>query len=346
MSVYLFVPGFTRDPADLFRAWGVSDGVYSAVLDRDDVLKSGEGGGGGDGGADASEEISSDVAASDSSSATSFDCGRCGMTLARDATTGDVVVVRATRGGAAANAGVAPGSVLVALAVGTAADAKVRLATAEEEREGAAVGGDSVISLDYAAELLRDGNPKSSDDNTPSTPTPDAASEPEEDPDRVELWLRRNLRASANAEAGPGALSGALPEIQLWDGVVAATKVLETPRSADEEAAAAAELQRQWPLKHGEQHVVAWEHAALSDLGRHLASFGKEHVAGYAAKGIVAQVRARHRSFCHVSEYIYDPIQSSRELTDGSVNPRVVLSSNRRPRSRRSPPRWRGPSRC
>ena len=122
-----------------------------------------------------------------------------------------------------------------------------------------------MISLDYAAELLRDGNPKSSDDNTPSTPTPDAASEPEEDPDRVELWLWRNLRASANAEAGPGALSGALPEIQLWDGVVAATKVVETPRSADEEAAATAELQRQWPLKHGEQHVVAWEHAALSE---------------------------------------------------------------------------------
>ena len=32
MSVYLFVPGFLRDPADLFRTWGASDGVYSVVL--------------------------------------------------------------------------------------------------------------------------------------------------------------------------------------------------------------------------------------------------------------------------------------------------------------------------
>jgi hypothetical protein len=32
MSVYLFVPGFLRDPADLFRTWGATDGVYSVML--------------------------------------------------------------------------------------------------------------------------------------------------------------------------------------------------------------------------------------------------------------------------------------------------------------------------
>ena len=28
MSVYLFVPGFLRDPADLFRTWGATDGEF------------------------------------------------------------------------------------------------------------------------------------------------------------------------------------------------------------------------------------------------------------------------------------------------------------------------------
>lgn len=52
-------------------------------------------------------------------------------------------------------------------------------------------------------------------------------------------------------------------------------------------AAAAAALAEQWPLPHGEQHVVGWEHALLMDLGGALSSFGREALAGYVgAKAI------------------------------------------------------------
>ena len=33
MRVFLYVPGFLRDPGDLFKSFGVNDGVYSAVVE-------------------------------------------------------------------------------------------------------------------------------------------------------------------------------------------------------------------------------------------------------------------------------------------------------------------------
>ena len=107
MSVYLFVPGFLRDPADLFRTWGATDGVYSVVLrlpsrgsDKDkDKDKDG-----GDDELDEDDDVKGQLVAG------------LGMWLKRDPRTDDVFVSWIDPGGAADRAGVAEGSVLTALA--------------------------------------------------------------------------------------------------------------------------------------------------------------------------------------------------------------------------------------
>ena len=107
MSVYLFVPGFLRDPADLFRTWGATDGVYSVVLrlpsrgsDKDkDKDKDG-----GDNELDEDDDVKGQLVAG------------LGMWLKRDPRTDDVFVSWIDPGGAADRAGVAEGSVLTALA--------------------------------------------------------------------------------------------------------------------------------------------------------------------------------------------------------------------------------------
>ena len=109
MSVYLFVPGFLRDPADLFRTWGATDGVYSVVLrlpsrgsdkdkdkdnDRDNDKDK----------LDEDDDVKGQLVAG------------LGMWLKRDPITDDVFVSWIDPGGAADRAGVAEGSVLTALA--------------------------------------------------------------------------------------------------------------------------------------------------------------------------------------------------------------------------------------
>eukprot|EP00227_Mantoniella_beaufortii_P001510 CAMPEP_0197609938 /NCGR_PEP_ID=MMETSP1326-20131121/52251_1 /TAXON_ID=1155430 /ORGANISM="Genus nov. species nov., Strain RCC2288" /LENGTH=154 /DNA_ID=CAMNT_0043178377 /DNA_START=1 /DNA_END=462 /DNA_ORIENTATION=+ len=49
LSVYVFVPGFLRDPADLFRTWGAADGVYSVIITDFKTRSGGHGGHGGHG---------------------------------------------------------------------------------------------------------------------------------------------------------------------------------------------------------------------------------------------------------------------------------------------------------
>ena len=97
MSVYLFVPGFLRDPADLFRTWGATDGVYSVMLKlpkRSDV----------NGHLDDDDDVKGSLVAG------------LGMWLKRDVDTREVFVSWIDPGGVADRAGVAEGSVLTALA--------------------------------------------------------------------------------------------------------------------------------------------------------------------------------------------------------------------------------------
>ena len=97
MSVYLFVPGFLRDPADLFRTWGATDGVYSVMLKlpkRSDVT----------GHLDDDDDVKGSLVAG------------LGMWLKRDVDTREVFVSWIDPGGVADRAGVAEGSVLTALA--------------------------------------------------------------------------------------------------------------------------------------------------------------------------------------------------------------------------------------
>ena len=97
MSVYLFVPGFLRDPADLFRTWGATDGVYSVMLKlpkRSDVT----------GSLDDDDDVKGSLVAG------------LGMWLKRDVDTREVFVSWIDPGGVADRAGVAEGSVLTALA--------------------------------------------------------------------------------------------------------------------------------------------------------------------------------------------------------------------------------------
>ena len=137
------MPGFLRDPADLFRTWGASDGVYSVIIPDfgggaggsttstaaasaasigDNIGGScggdGDGdGGGGNGGGGGDEACSSGGAGDGTADADAthvlskwgHDCNSIGLWLKRDHKTGDVVCSWVEPGGAAERAGVAAG---------------------------------------------------------------------------------------------------------------------------------------------------------------------------------------------------------------------------------------------
>ena len=88
MSVYLFVPGFLRDPADLFRTWGASDGVYSVVLRLPPSPKDDKGNDKGNDKDDKDDDVKGQLVAG------------LGMWLKRDPRTDDVFVSWIDPGGA------------------------------------------------------------------------------------------------------------------------------------------------------------------------------------------------------------------------------------------------------
>ena len=122
LSVFLFVPGFLRDPADLFRTWGASDGVYAVVMHLPTHREEEEG------------EERADEGAEDAAWGAAVT--GMGMWLRRDAKTREVIVSRIDEGGAAERAGVAVGSVLTAVAVGDGPPRRVRRGDEECPRTG------------------------------------------------------------------------------------------------------------------------------------------------------------------------------------------------------------------
>ena len=327
LSVYLFVPGFLRDPADLFRTWGASDGVYSVIIKLPDLADGSVGQIGSDG-------VSKSLVHS------------LGMQLTRDADTGDMVVSWVDPGGNAERAGIAEGSVLTALAGGVHPNLPRRVqGSGDDTKDTSLLQLSQVRAILAGCERSASAGVVQADSGGPSTSTSTSSSTT---PAQVELWLRRNLSAGANVET---MALRRRPKPQLWtnsegnethgvDGnderfhadacstteahhwtdeassapiskaaasanaplsemlhslsmssfptsafSSSATTDTETPehKTATETAAAAAAaaLASQWPIPHGEQHVVGWEHALLMDLGGAMSSFGHEALAGY-----------------------------------------------------------------
>ena len=137
LSVFLFVPGFLRDPADLFRTWGASDGVYAVVMHLPTHREEEEG------------EERADEGAEDAAWGAAVT--GMGMWLRRDAKTREVIVSRIDEGGAAERAGVAVGSVLTAVAVGDGPPRRVRRGDEECPADG------SVLRLSRVRRILSGG---------------------------------------------------------------------------------------------------------------------------------------------------------------------------------------------
>ena len=139
LRVFLFVPGFLRDPTDLFRSFGATDGIYSAVVDLERTVGSGKSSetmAHTDTdtkrqvcGTDASDEISDEpksrlwrsisstvglVGILKGSEGDKTEVLSIGVVLGTDGK-GKVFVQRVTPGGVADKAGVAEGSILVSL---------------------------------------------------------------------------------------------------------------------------------------------------------------------------------------------------------------------------------------
>ena len=131
LSVFLFVPGFLRDPADLFRTWGASDGVYAVVMKLPTHREEEEASGG-------------DPTTTGGGAAVTG----MGMWLRRDAKTREVIVSRIDEGGAAERAGVAVGSVITAVAVGDGPPRRVRRGDEECPADG------SVLRLSRVRRIL------------------------------------------------------------------------------------------------------------------------------------------------------------------------------------------------
>lgn len=177
LSVFLFVPGFLRDPADLFRTWGASDGVYAVVMKLPTHREEDEG------------EERADEGAEDATWGAAVT--GMGMWLRRDAKTREVIVSRIDEGGAAERAGVAVGSVLTAVAVGDGPPRRVRRGDEECPADG------SVLRLSRVRRILSGGGGRRGEDVAGGGGVGGA------DDARAataELWLRRNLSAGADLD--------------------------------------------------------------------------------------------------------------------------------------------------
>jgi len=177
LSVFLFVPGFLRDPADLFRTWGASDGVYAVVMNLPTHREEEEG------------EERADEGAEDATWGAAVT--GMGMWLRRDAKTREVIVSRIDEGGAAERAGVAVGSVLTAVAVGDGPPRRVRRGDEECPADG------SVLCLSRVRRILSGGGGRRGEDvagggGVGGTGDVRAVT--------AELWLRRNLSAGADLD--------------------------------------------------------------------------------------------------------------------------------------------------
>ena len=205
MSVYLFVPGFLRDPADLFRTWGATDGVYSVMLKlpkRSDVK----------GHLDDDDDVKGSLVAG------------LGMWLKRDVDTREVFVSWIDPGGVADRAGVAEGSVLTALATRVdAPDSPDDPSDTDTSRQHAPIvrrvrgGGDdsndtTALSLSQVRAVLA-----GKDRTRSGEKLSEISDEMSGSGDGVvvaELWLRRNLAAGDDVEKI--AKRRGLPKLKLF----------------------------------------------------------------------------------------------------------------------------------
>ena len=209
MSVYLFVPGFLRDPADLFRTWGATDGVYSVMLKlpkRSDVK----------GSIDDDDDVKGSLVAG------------LGMWLKRDVDTREVFVSWIDPGGVADRAGVAEGSVLTALATRVDApdspnDPSNDGTDTETTRQHAPIvrrvrgGGDdsndtTALSLSQVRAVLAGKDRTRSGEKL--SEFSDEMSGSGDGTVVAELWLRRNLAAGDDVEKI--AKRRGLPKLKLF----------------------------------------------------------------------------------------------------------------------------------
>ena len=104
-----YFPGFLRDPADLFRTWGATDGVYSVIINLPDAetaaaiaaatAAKGKGKGKGKEGESGDAAAAASASGGDEDSIWGAAVHGIGMWLKRDAKTGDVVVSWVDPGG-------------------------------------------------------------------------------------------------------------------------------------------------------------------------------------------------------------------------------------------------------
>ena len=193
LACFLFVPGFLRDPADLFRTWGAVDGVYCVVVDippaGDDANPSAN--------ANASSSL---VASARANSGASLSTSRRLSGASREGSGSDggsssLFVDAVEEGSIADRAGVAEGSVVVACAVDGGAPTTF---AAEESSE------DGRLKKNVRGE----GTPRDAANGAPTRRLlaalagldPADPARPARKTVAVELWLRRNLDSRVDAK--------------------------------------------------------------------------------------------------------------------------------------------------
>ena len=193
LACFLFVPGFLRDPADLFRTWGAVDGVYCVVVDIPPA--------GDDANPSASANASSSlVASARANSGASLSTSRRLSGASREGSGSDggsssLFVDAVEEGSIADRAGVAEGSVVVACAVDGGAPTTF---AAEESSE------DGRLKKNVRGE----GTPRDAANGAPTRRLlaalagldPADPARPARKTVAVELWLRRNLDSRVDAK--------------------------------------------------------------------------------------------------------------------------------------------------
>ena len=329
LRVFLFVPGFLRDPHDLFKSFGAADGVYSAVVDLEasgdesddsdngtsETNKSDEPGGTRTENSKTSTSpldkkgiwraISNSVKVLNvlkpnfdecSFTTTSVPC--VGVTLGTTKK-GKIYIANVTSGGVADKSGVAEGSVLVSVQF-VSDDGDV---VEGEEGTGASdvsaapspvveVGGVGKVDAAGVARLFKQAS--------------QTRVEHKGRPVTCELRLRRNLSQDADVEVLARRRqkrvvgSDARNSLEEITGSVTDSPIKGVTPSGSSVGLSSAESPnpltletpnanpKQWPLPHGEQFVVSWEHALLMDLGGAMSAFGRAALTKYVGAQAVA----------------------------------------------------------